>query len=96
MAWSERERTSLSQLPFSDDKRCSCITKETPSETNGADCGLFVLHNCEKFFDAEILPGCKPSGKSWYPLSDISQKRKQILQVISSKSGRNLDWFLQI
>jgi len=94
MAWSEQTRTSLRQLPFSDDKRCSCISQETPSETSGADCGLFVLHNCEKFFDAERFPGRKTSGKSWYPLSDISQKRKQILQIITTKSGRNLDWFL--
>jgi len=94
MAWSERAKNSLRLLPFSVDKQCLCISKETPSQANGADSGLFVLHNCEKFFDGERFPGRVPSGKSWYPASDISHKRKQVLQIISTKSGRNLDSFL--
>lgn len=94
MALSDRGKTSLRIFPFSDNKRCSSICKESPSQTNAADSGVFVLHNCEKFFGGEIISGCKPSGKSWYPASDISLKRKQILQLIITKSGKNLDSFL--
>jgi len=96
MAWCNRNvgtsPSGLSQeLPFSDE-RCASISLRTPTQRNGKDCGVFVLHNCELFFETGGFSDySNPSpGVNWYPPSDISQKRVQIMELISRKSGRNL------
>jgi len=89
MAWKNRAVKSVRYAPFSVKR---CIPLETPCQTNGADCGVFVLHNCEKFFENGGFTDYKsPSpGVNWYPNSEIMQKRKQILELISKKTGRDL------
>ena len=93
MAWCTRARAegSVRQLPFSE-KRCACIPLQTPKQTNGKDCGVFLLHNCESFFNTKGFSDyTKPSvGLNWYPLSDIRQKRIAIHELISKKSGLDL------
>jgi Ulp1 family protease len=89
MAWSNRAVKSVRHLPFASKR---CIPIETPIQNNGADCGLFVLHNCETFFDQGGFPDYnRPSpGLHWYSKSDISHKREKIFQLISMKSGIDL------
>jgi len=91
MAWSDRTKSSVRKLPFTD-KRCACIPLQTPSQNNGKDCGVFLLHNCESFFDKGGFPDyTKPSpGPNWYPSSDIPQKRIIIHELISKKCGLDL------
>lgn len=89
MAWRNRAVKSERHLNFAIER---CIPLKTPSQKNGADCGVFVLHNCEKFFAQGGFSDYKsPSpGVNWYPKSDISQKRSQILELIKTKSHRDL------
>jgi len=91
MAWSGRIESSVPQLPFTD-KSCASIPVQTPSQSNGKDCGVFVLHNCESFFDTGGFPDyTKPSpGRNWYPSSDIPQKRIIIHELIGEKCGLDL------
>jgi len=91
MAWSGRIESSVPQLPFTD-KSCASIPVQTPSQSNGKDCGVFVLHNCESFFDTRgFADYTKPSpGRNWYPSSDIPQKRIIIHELISKKCGLDL------
>jgi len=81
---------------FANYKRCSCIPTDAPSQSNGADCGLFVMQNCEKFFDSIEISNSETLtlGNNWYSSLDISQKRMQILDLISTKAGINLSIFL--
>lgn len=53
LAWSSR--ASERQLPFAF-KRCIALT--TPKQNNFADSGVFMLHNCEKFFDQGGIGQC--------------------------------------
>jgi len=79
------------ELPFNNE-RCACIPLRTPSQRNDKDCGVFLLHNCESFFDKGGLADyTKPSpGVNWYPSSDISEKRINIIKLISRMCGLNL------
>jgi sentrin-specific protease 7 len=92
MAWSARIKSSVRQFPFTE-KSCACISLETPAQRNGKGCGVFVLHNCESFFDAGGFPDyTKPSpGVNWYRSSDIRQKRIIIHKLISEKCGLDLN-----
>lgn len=96
MARNDRGKKALRVLPFANDKRCSCIPTKAPSQSNGADCGLFVMQNCEKFFDSIGNSNnlTLTLGNNWYSSLDISQKRTQILDLISTKAGINLSIFL--
>jgi len=96
MVRNDRGKKSVRILPFVNDRRCSFIPTDAPSQSNGADCGLFVMQNCEKFFDSIVISnsGTLTLGTNWYSSLDISQKRKQILDLISTKAGVNLSIFL--
>jgi len=89
MAWKNRSVRSERHLPFAVRR---CIPLKTPSQNNGADCGVFVLHNCEKFFDQGGFSNYKsPSpGANWYPKSDIARKRRLMLELINIMSKRDL------
>jgi len=92
MARNNRRKKSA----FAYDERCSCIPTDAPSQSNGADCGLYVMQNCEKFFDSIEVSKSETLtlGNNWYSSLDISQKRMQILDLISTKAGINLSIFL--
>ena len=96
MAWRNRSAkipsvSSAVKLPFNNE-RCACIPLQTPSQRNGKDCGVFLLHNCESFFDTGgFADYTQPSpGSNWYPSSDISEKRVNIIKVISRMCGLDL------
>jgi Ulp1 family protease len=92
MEWNARAKGSIRQLPFVD-RSCRCIPLETPYQRNEKDSGIFVLHNCESFFDTvgSFDWYAKPSpGANWYPSLDIQQKRIIIRELIGKKFGLDL------
>ena len=59
------------------------IFVEAPLQENFCDCGVFILHFVEKFFQSPIQDYRFPvSRKSWFSQQDITRKREQIRQLI--------------
>jgi len=65
------------------------LVPEVPQQTNGNDCGVFLLHFVDKFLkrapkNFSISEGCYPYflTKNWFKSHEIGKRRKQIYDVI--------------
>lgn len=66
------------------------LVPEVPQQTNGNDCGVFLLHFVDKFLkqapkNFSICEGCYPYffTKNWFKSHEIGRRRKHIDDVIS-------------
>lgn len=65
------------------------LVPEVPQQTNGNDCGVFLLHFVDKFLkqapkNFSICEGCYPYffTKNWFKSREIGKRRKHIYDVI--------------
>ena len=63
----------------------------TPKQTNGYDCGIFLLHYAEKILSSATNFSCcteTPSLHDWFPVSELANKRYEIVDLILNLASK--------
>jgi hypothetical protein len=67
-----------------------------PTQPNGYDCGVYLLHYVEMFINKQDKDEFyeKTSFKDWFDYSDIKLKRKKIIRLLESLTNLDLSYLL--